>query len=177
METIKKFLSKLRKKSKPSYLSLWNGGTSGYSQSIFAVDEVMTRFDSKKVDERIDKKPVEVYQEIFVEEPKIDLMNLDAKIKMVKQRKEFLEKHFVERAGDEQTALAFLEARKKYEKGMFNWPATTQTKVDELCKKYKIREVNFEGYYKNIPMEAIDELEKFINAYEKVRSDNKEMNS
>jgi len=75
--------------------------------------------------------------------------------------------------GNEDEALGFLKARKKYQKcgKLFCWATTTDELIDKLCKKYKVRMVDFGSYQRNVPAEAIDELEKFVNAYDKVRND------
>lgn len=177
---IKELLAKLRKnKPKPYYQSLWNGGTQGYINGGAEIQWIgenglsvtAGKAEEKKLDKRIDKKPAEIFEEIISEEPKMNLVGLDKQIELVKRRADFLTKHLRMNPNDENTALAFLEARKKYQKGLFEWAITTQSKIDALCNKYKVKDVDFSGYYKNIPNEAIDELEKFCNVWAKVRQD------
>ena len=81
------------------------------------------------------------------------------------------------KVNDEREALRFLMARKKYlkNKELFPWPVATFPKIEALCKKYKVRTVDFDGFYKNIPMEAVDELELFSKAYHTVEKEYKPM--
>jgi hypothetical protein len=128
---------------------------------------------TKPKDERIEKKPVEIWNEIISEVPKIDLVDIDKKIKVVKRRHEFLTEEMGYGANDEKIALGFLEARRKFPKygPLFTWAATNMGQIDKLCRKYKVQYVDFYGYYKNVPNEALDELERFLDAWKKVRKD------
>jgi hypothetical protein len=125
------------------------------------------------IKERIKKKPVEVWEELFDETPKIDLTGIDEKIKLVEKRLEYL-KFLNGQTNDEIIALKYLNARKKFLKyiHLFIWPITTKTKINELCKKYTLEDENFNSYSKCIPMEAIDELEKYIKAWNKIAPKN-----
>ncbi|MCK4307288.1 hypothetical protein KAW50_03560 [candidate division WOR-3 bacterium] len=179
---LRKFIRKLKAKKKRSYLyrSGWSARYGISEAESIAVEEFVTYTDStssgkrkKKKDSRIEKRPVEIFKEILSKEPKVDLRNLDSQIEIVKKRKKFLEEELELPADDEEEALKFLLARKKYLKhqGKFRWSTTTFPKIEALCKKYKVKLVNFDSYYKTVPMEAFDELEKFISAYDKVRND------
>jgi hypothetical protein len=125
------------------------------------------------VKKRIEKKPVEVWKELFDETPKIDTVGLDEKIKMVKKRFEYL-KFLGGQTTDEDIALKYLNARKKFLKHRksFVWPVTNQSKIDNLCVKYTLADTDFYSYSKCVPMEAIDELEKYIKAWNKVAGRN-----
>lgn len=127
----------------------------------------------KPKDERIQKKPVDIWNEIISEIPKIDLVNIDKKIEVVRKRKEFLVEHMNVGASDEKQALSWLEARKKFPKyaHMFKWATTNMDAINTLCKKYKVQMVGFGGYYKSIPNEAIDELEAYCEIYAKITKD------
>lgn len=128
-----------------------------------------------KKDERIEKKPVEVFQEIILEPtecPRINFENLEGQIALVERRRRVLREEIgMRETPDEDEALIFLYSRKKLLKckneHAFNWPVTTRDKIAQLCKTYKLEMVSFRGYYKTVPMEAIDELEKFCQEYEK----------
>ncbi|KKK55457.1 hypothetical protein LCGC14_3074350 [marine sediment metagenome] len=185
VQGIKKLIKKMRIDKKNQYLfrSGWSsqseevpnvsGATSAYWSAANS-DGAMNEMDKKDLkDEREDKKPIDVYKEIFSEEPKMDLYDLKQQIKIVKRRRDFLKYELEQQYTDEEEALRFLEARSRYVKykDLFRWQVTNQAKIDQLCKKYKVRMVDFAGYYKTAPMEAIDELEKFIKAYEKIRKD------
>ena len=138
------------------------GSTSQFNSSPSSADD-------KQMDMRLEKKPVEVWQELNGEEPKMNLANLDGQIKMVKRRQKVL-RELGSNSSDEDEALEFLSARKRGLKAKtdFGWAITTLGQVSELVQKYKLAYVNFESYAKTIPMEAIDELEKFMKEYEKV---------
>ena len=128
--------------------------------------------DRQKMDERIAKKPVDVYREIIPESPAMNLVNLDGQIKLVERRM----KMFTElgtNSSDEYEALGFLRARKAglKIKTNFHWAVTTLPMIEQLIKKYKLSMVDFGSYAKNVPMEAVDELENFLAEYTKVRDD------
>ena len=103
----------------------------------------------------------------------MNLNNLKGQIGLVKERISFFRRHTRIQPGDEIEALKFLEARRKFMKHRdnFKWEITTHSLVDKLCKKYKLRLASFEGYHKNVPMEAIEGLEKYCEAYSRVRND------
>jgi len=188
VKEIKKFVDGLRKnkKNKKLYQTGWIGG--GSELPVDSSTIVQTNFlwsadgtngnmvpnpPNSKVenDKRIDKKPVEVFQEIISEEPKMNLQDLDKQIDMVTRRKEILQSHIGQNSfPDETQALTFLNSRKKYLKfkHLLKWQVTNDSKITELCKKYKVMKVGFSGYYKNVPMEAIDEIEKFSNVHAKI---------
>jgi hypothetical protein len=181
MNPIKKFIRQLKEKKQNSWLyrSGWelltgqNGALFSYTDAVEVIPGNSTQ--TKKIDDRIDKKPIEVFEEIISETPSINLNNLNAQIKMIKQRKDVIQKVIGRPASDEIEALGFLEARKKYEKNkdLFKWSIATFSKVEDLCKKYKLATVDFQNTtaHKLVPMEGILEIDKFVNAYEKVRDD------
>ena len=122
-------------------------------------------------DERIEKKPVEVFKEILVDIPQINLNDLDKQIKTIKQRVEVLKDHVGQlNFSDEERALMFLEARKGYNKygKHFAWKTTTEELTRKLCSTYKLRRVPIDGYYRTIPTEGIEEIKKFAYLWEKV---------
>lgn len=177
IKELKKWVASLRSKKADPYFyrSGWElGGDSGLaSLNPWPMEAVESSSkEEKKMDERIAKKPVEVYNELVSEAPEINMANLDGQIALVKRRLRMFEELSVS-AGDEKEALGFLEARKKAKKGKpsFRWAVTTHTMIQDLLKKYKLAYVDFGMYAKNVPMEAIDELEAFCEEYSKVRDD------
>ena len=120
-------------------------------------------------DTRKEVKPIEVFQELTADEPQIDLNGLDKKIEIVKRRSKLF-KQLSGSSFDEDMALKYLRARKNFPKygKLFVWKITTDDKIQALCKQYKVQLVSFGGYKKNVPMEALDQLEKFLDAHEKV---------
>src|SRR5258708_4418634 len=186
IDTLIRLLAALRSDKKNTYLyrSGWDLGDSGtslginsyvaYTNSNGAIQAIgpdtgITQAGTKKMDERIEKKPVEVFKELLAETPKMDLNDLEGQIKLVTKRHKMLEELGVN-TSDEREALGFLGARKK---GMkikvdFRWAPTTFALIEELLKKYKLSMVSFESYARNVPMEAIDELEDFLAEYKKV---------
>jgi len=183
---IRNIIRKLRKKSKNLYRSGWQtdhevGNTMFQStgSGVVHFDEAYTRDDNgsggsqkSNVDTRVMKKPVEIVGEIVGEQPKMVLEDLGRQIKIVKRRISILEEQSIN-AVDEKEALGYLQARKKFKKysSKFGWAITTQKKVDELCKKYKVMSVSFNNFYKNVPNEALDELEKFNDAWEYIKEE------
>ena len=173
----KTLLRKLRKENQYAYRSGWDLGQQ--SQPTFIVGrpiEAMSLNSSsteKKKNKRIVKKPVEIFKEIISEEPKVNLNDLDKQIEIVNRRMKILQEEIgmdKNSLGDETEAIEFLKARKKYikNKDSFGWAIATFPSIEKLCKKYEVCSVGFESYYKNVPREAIDELEKFLKAYKKV---------
>lgn len=165
----RKILNLLRN-SKNLFRNLWNEGEARYTLSSDVVWE-NEGSSSKEKDKRIFKKPVEIYEQIISEKPKINLNNLDGQIKLVKERMKVLTQHT--RNVDlkhEKIAIGFLKARKKYlkYKDLFKWAITNKDMIDKLCKKYKVRKANFNSYYRNIPKEGVDEIKKFGEAFQKV---------
>lgn len=184
---IEKLIKKLRKKSKNLYQTGWQGGISASNASYVTYDssvEVNTldgigneytsqsvKRSSKEEDTRIVKKPVEVVGEIITEQPVIMLNDLSKQIKIVERRIRILAEQTLN-LSDEQMALGFLKSRLKYSKykDLFLWQITTNKMIGDLCTKYKVQIVSFQSYSRNVPNEALDELEKFSNAYSKVRN-------
>ena len=181
---IKKLLNKLRKNSK----KLWVSGSYGIEPNMpmqmesrintpIVTDTTNTfvTYDSKRVeykDERIEKKPIDVVNEILSEMPKINITDLKGQIKVVETRLKTLKK-LKANIYNEETALVYLRARLKLPKyiNQFNWKTTNSTLIQELCKKYKVQMVGFGGYARNVPAEAIEEIEKYIKAWELVVKD------
>lgn len=171
---LKRLIRKLRKKSLNAYVSGWN------TEASTGVQIAYTSFDSSydnvkresSEDTRVVKKPVEIVNEIVSDLPVINLGDLDKQIKIVQRRIDVLEEQGVNLT-DEPEALGFLKARKKYSRyaNLFKWDVTTIEKIQTLCSTYKVMKVSFSGYHKTVPNEALDELEKFALAYEKVRND------
>lgn len=174
MKIFSKLLKKLKSEEpKRRYWSGWNTNDSGLI-GIYEVDLLESSSTKQKKDKRIEKKPVEIYKEIILEEPKMNLEDLDGQIALVERRKEVLSDYLEDYViRQEDVVIEFLKARKKYDetKDNFKWALTTQKLIDDLCKKYKVRCVNFEPFYRNVPMEAVDEIEKFGEAWKTVRKD------
>ena len=165
---LKELLSKLRKKALPAYRSGWQVGRSGRGGFI-EINDYVTSAD-KKEDVRTAKKPVDVFKETLSDEPIVNLNNIDGQIKIVERRIKLLTEELGMKVEDEYEALAFLRARKNYLKckGEFNWATTTFALIEKLLSSYKLKMVDLSDYYKTVPTEAIDELEKFIAVYKKV---------
>ena len=182
MNAIQKLIKKLRRKARAAYRSGWSEVqtpmTSSENQYVMqdsgtnATTSIQwsTSETNKVEDKRIPKKPVEVFKEIIAEKPKIDLKNIDLQIKTVKKRRDFMRDEMEAQTQDEDEALDYLMARKKYPKvgKFFQWEVTTDTKIQELCRTYKLKVVDFSSYCKNVPNEAVDELEKFMKGFTKV---------
>lgn len=181
---LKKLIKKFRNKHGfPAYRSGWNMDNN-YGEVPMSSDDLPNQINSSGTftsggsstsvpkDERLAKKPVELVDNIVTEEPKMNLTNLKGQIKCVERRLRLL-KEVGSPHPDEVEALRFLKARTKYEKtkSKFAWGITTQALIADLCSKYKVQVVSFGGYYKCVPNEALDELEKFMKAYESVCGD------
>ena len=171
---IKSLVQKLRGNKQNEYMwrSGWELGSNMGTEVAYTFTQSPTQAAEKKEDTRIVKKPVEVYKEIVSETPDMNLVGLDSKIKLVEKRIRVM-KEVGGNLGDENEALGFLRARKQYlkHKGSFSWAVTNLSMIDALIKKYKLSYVDFSSYSRNVPGEAIDELEKFGAVYNAVRDD------
>lgn len=165
---LERFLKRLRRKSKRLFRTGWN------VQGEIQVSSFESFGSSGSKDKRKEVKPKAVMKELLGEKAKIDLVNLDQKIKVIKKRANFMEDELEIGASDERKVLNWLEARKKYPKNgsLFCWKTTTQTKIDALLKKYKLSLGTISFYKRCIPEEAIDEMEKFTKACRKVTKTN-----
>lgn len=134
--------------------------------------------DSPAKDERKEVKPVEVFKELTSDRPNLDFTNLDAKIKAMKKRIDFMKEDIGVIANEESNVLSWLESRKRSLKGKlweeFVWPVTTVEKVADLLKKYKLIETTFNEYSLAVPNEAVDEMEKYVTLCKKVTEDKPE---
>lgn len=131
----------------------------------------------KKVDERKSVEPIEVFNELKQETPKISFDNLEEKIKVVSERIKVLKEHLTEdHLNDENRTLFYLKNRQKYlktkSKTPFDWSMTTKEAVDDLCKRYKLKIVGLKQYYTLVPKEGIKEMERYTKAYKAVTGDN-----
>lgn len=174
-----KWIKKHKKKATPMYVSgyqetptesttVWQFNHS--SPTVMQTSDYRETKNIPAEDKRIEKKPIEVVAEIIGEQPIINLVDLKKQIKVVERRARLLEDELNIKPNDENLALQYLRARllyKKYE-SQFKWAITTNELIDKLLTKYKLCSVAFQGYYKNVPMEAIDELEKFIKAWRNI---------
>ncbi len=169
-------LKGLRKKAKPLYRTGWDISSNfiAINQFIQWTDGIGTSSSTPqaKEDQRIAKKPIDIFNEVLSDIPEIDLTDIDTKIKVVERRVKLMRDELgMENTQDECEALEFLKARKKLAKLKgkhdFHWQTATLSSVDALCKKYQLAYVNFNSYSKTVPMEAVDELEKFLTEYKK----------
>ena len=188
---LQKLINKFRKKSKPlfantqfadvqgnSQIVSWNYSTSPNATAastggVISFDDVAAGVPVIDKPERIVKKPVEVYTEILIEEPVIDMSNIKTKITVVKKRLTML-KELGLNPGDEIKALKYLEARAKLlkeKKYTIPWKTTTRKLIDDLCNKYKLMACSFSGYYKNVPNEALEQLEAYQKMWKKYRGE------
>ena len=134
--------------------------------------------DSKKVDERKNQKPIEVWNELISEIPTIDCINIDCKIKQVKKRISVLKDVLGnENPTEEYEVLGYLKARKKYKdfKEKLLYPITTDSLIKKLCQEYKLIVAPVNQYYTTMPKEAIDELAKYLEIVKKIRKEDPEV--
>lgn len=174
-EGFKEWIKQLRKQRDNGYRSSWNDDIAS-SPNVASVlswttttsqDNIPTPlYANEQLDKRIEKKPVEVVNEILSTIPEINLANLDEQIKVIQRRLTVFKEQDCN-TRDEVLALSFLKARKKLEKNRkaFGWPVATTESVNKLCSKYKLRRTTLYGFARNIPMEAVDEIEKFGKAF------------
>jgi len=120
-------------------------------------------------DLRIEKKPVEIVSEIMTPEPVFDVAKIEDQIRIVEWRIKVVERYHGD-VDDEKQALRYLKARAKWLKygKKFTWPIATNELIAKLISTYKLENVSFREYAKNVPLEATIELEKFGAAWDLV---------
>jgi len=161
-----------KKQSNDTYRSMW--GNNGFIEINNQTDLnsfLTIQSSNKKEDTRIHKKPIEIWEKLINEKPNIDCINLNAKIEIVKQRIKVLEENTREIPKDEYEVIGYLLARKKYNKylQLFQWPITTEEKIQDLCKTWSVELVKIEQWYTLIPDEGIQEIKKYREACNKIR--------
>lgn len=167
MKFLDKLFKKLKKKSRRLYRSGWN---------VYPTEVAISSFGSINAtseDKRKTVKPKAVMKELFSDKKKkvrVDLTNLDEKIKAIKKRRDFMEYDLNLSTHDEEKVLNWLKARKKFKKyaSLFKWRTTTPAMIQKLLKEYKLNLGEVITYKRCIPAEAIEEMEKFTDAYGKV---------
>lgn len=196
LESVKKLFRKLTKKSDPTWIGTFSDSdssttsipvsTTGYiyiptdsttgttinSFANVAYNQPVEVSVKIGEDKRIEKKPIEVVEEVLIETP---LINIDPKlikkdIKTIEKRISVLKDHVRGTFSDENAALMYLNNRLYFKKyaPMFSWKTTNEEKLKALCSKYKIKRVNPSSFYKNIPIEAVEEIDKFVTACRKI---------
>ncbi len=162
-------------RANPEYMNFGNGiwaDTAVSASSTGGTSTKQIRPEKKEV------KPKDVMNELNEEKPNLDLNNLDAKIKAMKKRRDFMKEDIGTIANEEENAISWLEARKKAVKkkiiNKFDWPVTTPEKIAALLSKYKLRKASFAQYSLAVPEEAIDEMEKYSLLCEEVTDDKPE---
>jgi len=164
----KKFIRDLRKKCVKSWVS-GNRSTNQYGSDGLTTTSVAPVTGGKEPsfisDKRIEKKPVEVVNEVLGEMPKMNMTDLKGQLKVVEKRVRTLEK-LKANITQEKEVVGYLKARIKFLKygHKFTWVTTNDTLIEKLCNTYKLRRVCFASYARNIPAEAVDEIEKYIDA-------------
>jgi len=173
---IRKWLRGLRKKGlQPD--TTWTSNQSVGTSSVFVSPSPGGyRGDSSTEpvkDTRKEAKPVDVVNELSANVPLIDLRDLDKKITAVKVRIKTLKRSKVSNLSNETVALGYLQARKKFKKygKLFVWGITNQEILNNLCSHYKVVVVGLGAYVRNVPQEGVEEIEKFLDAWEKVSDD------
>jgi len=190
ISSVKKWINDTFRKGKDKYTSYHNadvdraqaGPVSSMTNSNVLVSwttdgspQTTERFKEPE-DKRIVKKPVEVVNEIMNEIPQFDVSDLDKKIKVVKRRFGIFKEQGLD-IRDETIALRYLNARKKFLKvsKKFAWPTTTQEKIDTLLSTYKLMKVGAASYSRNLPHEAVDEIEKWAEAQALINNEKPEL--
>ena len=112
MNAIKNLIKTLKgkKRNKWLYRSGTDLGSSvGLITDVTYSSEGVSRSGSStlKEDKRLDRKPAEIFKEIISDIPKMDLRNLDKKIKMVKRRRDVLKNEIGMACIHEEQALLY----------------------------------------------------------------------
>lgn len=120
-------------------------------------------------DKRIAKKPVEVVAELGTVPTPFTLEGLEEKIALFKDKKAIS----VQRYAKDQIVgfLKRLENRKKYKENIeffSQFPNTTDEKIDELLKNYKLEMNESELFIPTFPQEATDVMKKYTQVCEKL---------
>jgi hypothetical protein len=122
--------------------------------------------DPESSDQRVEVTPKDIVQE-FEQPVDINLEDLERKLGLLYERAELYKTTIRQPIPpDIRHAISILEARKNYPKlaEWIPWKTTTQEKINDLCKKYKLSHQGTEDFIPELPQEAVDE----ITAYRKV---------
>lgn len=163
------WLRKLKRKARPTFIVPRYNIQEVHMTDSVAINEgkAVAKKDLRKV-----VKPKDVVNQLYDKERLIDLRDLDSKIKAVKKRKDFIRDDLgLCDYSQEDQAIKWLEARKGFEKNksLFYWKMTTRTAIDKLLEKYKLRRVGLSGYVRNVPTEALEEVDAYLKAVGKVQ--------
>jgi len=102
----------------------------------------------------------------------MNMTDIKGQIRVVEKRLKMLKK-LKANCTQEEEVLGYLKARQKLIKcaHKFSWVTTNDTLLKKLCSTYKLRRVPLGSFSRNIPAEAIDEIEKFIYVAARVAKD------
>lgn len=120
-------------------------------------------------DDRVDKKPVEVMEELERVPTPFNIDNLDEKIESLKDKSKLSNQRFAK----EQIIglIKRLENRKKYKDNVdfyTSFPYTTDEKIDLLLSKYKLVMQTSDLFIPSFPKEAIDIMKKYNAVTEEI---------
>jgi hypothetical protein len=141
----------------------WSMATTSSTVAVWSGEE---NSKPSHVDNRIDKNPIDVVNELIQSQvPLLDLKDIDEKIKSIVSRIKLLKKQNFS-TSDEELALKYLAARKIFNKNrkvLDSWPIVTEASVDDLLKKYKLKRVHLgNGMYESLcPNEALKAIEDY----------------
>ncbi len=171
LDPLEKIFKRFRQNQPLPWRSSWAWENTNGFISLDALAVTQSTPDGKKIeDTRQEAKPKDVMKELFGKMPDIDFKDLETKIKAIKKRRDFIHDELEKPTIEEDQALSWLEARKKGKKYLeeFRWFITTEDKVSELLKKYKLTKAMLDQYHLAIPAEAIDEMEAYYALWKKV---------
>lgn len=164
---LKKIINKYILKRKPErFISL--------NSNNFATNFVITG-DNVTKDERLEKEPIEILHELECNIRKLSTSELNKKIELIKERIDLLE-DMNYNTDSTKRVLDMLRAYKKYPSyaKLFCWKTTTDLKIQELLKRYKLKHDTIERYVDALPERAITEILQFKEALKKVSRKNPE---
>jgi len=176
LKIIKEWIASLKKKNNLNYISEQFNAMGSIEPMInensfvsYDSDYIGVKEKEPKTDTRIEKKPIEIFEELYSEIPSFnyDEKILKDQIKLVGERIRVLSKHTRGNLNDERKTIQYLKARLLFKKygHLFIWKTTNETMIQKLVSTYKVQKVNFESYIKVVPNDALNDMEKFAEAY------------
>lgn len=154
-----------------NYQSQYRGNGNG---GIFINQGLITGGDSvdgpqDKVVQKITVKPKDVLEELETVPTPFNLVNLDDKVFVLKQKSDMIVQNYAKREID--ALIERMENRKKYDenKTFFDrFANTTDEKIANLLKKYDLVMKTSDIFIPEFPTEAIDVMREYIKKVEKL---------
>lgn len=137
------------------------------NHTIMEFDQFGNMKKDEKIDERIDKKPIEVVAELETVPVPFTLIGLDGKIEVFSDKSKLSNQRYAKAQID--GFIKRLENRKHYHENLdfySSFQNTTDEKIDNLLSKYKLVMKTADLFVPTFPKEAIEIMKKYTTVTE-----------